>query len=541
MEKREPSLIPEWLRSSGHGSGFGSSNQLSSHSDSFNSKNRNSRSRSDVDSVRSPFLERSSSTNSRRGSSNGSTRHAYSSFNVSRSNRDKGLSRERDRVSYSDPWDNDTYFPPGNLLIGKGQEQLRRSNSMTTRKQGNNLAQGHTVGVKNGGRINGYNGDDRLSGPGTLKSYRRIGFDKDFPSLGAEERNGGPDVVGISSPGLSPVRSLSVGNSALNVGEGWTSALAEVPNVIEKSGTGSHANVSSSATSTGPTCRNMAEALVQAPRTVTPPQGYAKAQRLEDRARQLIPVVPSAPKSSVLNSSDKFKTRPVFRSGEAGLASLRNTQQQSSFVFGSFQSNPLSQMKPDTITKLVVLKPVRENGVSAVKESGSPSVQAATSQPPAASSTQPTTSVRRASANMTAAKTAEKKLYLAQTQSRNAFFSALKQNTSSNISSSPTANSSKDLVASDPSNAQAAERDEIMVEKVSEVAEKHSRFESVARPDEKEAEFLKSLGWDENDSEEDEALTEEEIKAFNEQYKKFKPSLVQKLPIIEEATKKITP
>lgn len=28
MEKREPSLVPEWLRSSGHGSGVGSSNHL---------------------------------------------------------------------------------------------------------------------------------------------------------------------------------------------------------------------------------------------------------------------------------------------------------------------------------------------------------------------------------------------------------------------------------------------------------------------------------------------------------------------------------
>lgn len=226
--------------------------------------------------------------------------------------------------------------------------------------------------------------------------------------------------------------------------------------------------------------------------------------------------------SQVLNSSDKFKIRPVARSGEAGLASLRNTQQQPSFVFGSFQPNPVSQIKPDTTKKLVVLKPARENGASAVKESGSLSVQAAASQPTAASSIQLTSSVRKASVNMTAGKTAEKKPSLVQTQSRNAFFSALKQKTSTNITSSSSANNSKDLVASDPPSAPAAARDDIMVEKVSEVAERHSRFETVARPDEKEAEFLKSLGWDENDSEEDEALrplTEEEIRAFNEQVK----------------------
>ncbi|KAG7552415.1 hypothetical protein ISN45_Aa06g030160 [Arabidopsis thaliana x Arabidopsis arenosa] len=561
MEKRgEPSLVPEWLRSSGHGSGVGSSNQLlsssNSHSDSSsllrNSKNRNSRSRSDVDSVRSPFLDRSSSTNTRRGSSNGSTKHAYSSFNFNRSSRDKDRSREKDRLSYMDPWDHDTSLPFGTILIGGGQEPLRRSHSMTTRKQGNHLAQGFTVGYKNGGNINTYNGHGILSGTSPAKSSKRTGFDKDFPLLRAEERNGGPDVVRIASPVLSPTaQSLSVGNPALIVGEGWTSALAEVPNVIEKSGTGSHSNVGSSATLTVPTCRNMAEALVQAPgRTVTPPQ----AQTLEDRAirqsRQLIPVVPSAPKGSVHNSFDKSKTKPMFRSGEIGLASSRNTQQHSSVMLGNLQSNPGSQIKPDTTKKLVILKPARENGV--VAGGSPPNSRAAASQLTTAPSTQFTASVRStngpreprgASVNMIAGKTAEKKLSLAQTQSRNAFFSTLKQKTSTNISTDPSktsscilssveekANSSKELVASDPSSPQAAERDEIMesVEKVSDVVERVSRFESAVRPDPKEAAFLKSLGWDENDSEEDTLPMEEMI----EWCKKFKPSLLQKLPII---------
>lgn len=173
-----------------------------------------------------------------------------------------------------DPWDDDTSIPLGTFLIGRDHEQLRRSCSMTTRKQGNYLAQGLTLGLKNGGSINIYNGQGRLPGTSPAKSSKKTGFDMDFPSLKAEERNGGPDVVRISSPGLSPaVQSLPVGNSALIVGEGWTSALAEVPNVIEKTGAGSHANVGISATLTGPTGRNMAEALVQAPaRTGTPRQ-----------------------------------------------------------------------------------------------------------------------------------------------------------------------------------------------------------------------------------------------------------------------------
>ncbi|VVB08345.1 unnamed protein product [Arabis nemorensis] len=570
MEKREPSLVPEWLRSSGHGSNqlLSSSSHSVSSSLSNNSKSRTSRRTSDVDSVRSPYLDRSSSTNTRRGSSNGFTKNAYSSFNFGRSNRDKDRTRERDRLSYMDPWDFDTPFPLGTFLIGREQEQLRRSYSMTTRKQGNHLAQGLTLGLKNGGSINVYNGKGTLPGSSPAKSLKKTGFDKDFPLLTAEESNGGPDLVRISSPGLCPaVQSLPVGNSALITGEGWTSALAEVPNVIEKTGAGSHANVGNSATLMGPTGRNMAEALVQAPsRTGTPPQGSVSTQRLEDRAikqsRQLIPVVPSAPKGLGLNSSDKSKAKPLVRSGESGLASLRNTQQQSSMVLGNLQPNPGSQIKPDTSKKLVVLKPARENGVASTKESGSPT---AASQLTSAPSTQVTASVRStnsprdlkgASVNVIAGRTVEKRPFLAQTQSRNAFYRALKQNSSTNISTDPSeasscilsfveekANSFNELPASDSSSRQAAERDEIMekVEKVSKVRERNNGFESAERPDEKEAEFLKSLGWDENNSEEDEAITEEEIRSFIEQYKKCKPSLVQKLPFIQEATKDVTP
>ncbi|KFK32130.1 hypothetical protein AALP_AA6G202200 [Arabis alpina] len=422
---------------------------------------------------------------------------------------------------------------------------------MTTRKQGDHQPQGLTLGLQNGGSVNICNGKGILPGIIPAKSSRITGFDKDFPSLRVEESNGDRDVVRISSPGLChAVQSLPVGNSALIAREGWTSALAEVPNVIEKTSAGSHANVGNSSTLMGPTGRNMAEALVQAPRTGTPHQGSVNTQRLEDRAikqlRQLIPVVPSAPKGSGQNSSDKSKAKPVFRSGEIGLASSRNTQQQSSMLLGNLQSYPGSQIKADTTQKLVVLKPARENGVAAIKESGSPTgktnSQAAASQLTSAPSTQVTASVRSsnrprelkgASVNMIAGRTAEKRPFLAQTQSRNAFYRALKQNSSTNTSTDPSKTSSS-IPASDSSSRQAAETDEIMerVEKVSEVTERNNGFESTARPNGKEAELLKSLGWDENNSEEDEALTEEEIRDFIEQCKKCKPSLVQKLPVI---------
>ncbi|RID70558.1 hypothetical protein BRARA_C02570 [Brassica rapa] len=109
----------------------------------------------------------------------------------------------------------------------------------------------------------------------------------------------------------------------------------------------------------------MAEALLQPPRTGTPPQESSKIQRLEDRALKLIPVLPSTPKGSVLSSSDKSKNKPMPRSGEIGPASFRNTHQHSSIRLGNLPSNAGGQIKPDTTKKMVVLKP-------AVKESASP-------------------------------------------------------------------------------------------------------------------------------------------------------------------------
>ncbi|XP_013624042.1 PREDICTED: uncharacterized protein LOC106330022 [Brassica oleracea var. oleracea] len=310
-------------------------------------------------------------------------------------------------------------------------------------------------------------------------------------------RSGDPDAVKISSSDLSlAVQSLSVGDSGITAGEGWASAPAEVPNDIKKSG--SDSDITSN-TLTGQT-RNMAEALLQPPRTGAFPQGYSMIKRLEDQALKLIPVVPSAPKGSV------SMTKPMVRSGAVGLASFRNTHKHSSMLLGNIHSN---YGKPDS--KLVILNP-------AGKESGGPS--------------RITNSVA-AGFQMIAAPSAPFITSVAQTQSRNAFYSALKKKTSTNISTSSCifpsveekSDISKELVASNPSSVHAAERD--------------GGFEPADLPDEEEAEFLKSLGWDENNTEV-EALTDEEIRAFYEQHKKLKPSLMKKLPIIKEATEDAT-
>ncbi|KAG2295567.1 hypothetical protein Bca52824_042236 [Brassica carinata] len=403
MEKREPSLVPEWLRSSGNGSGVGNKSHIqSSSARSDNNKSRNPRAETDVDSVRSPLIDRSSSTDARRRF------------------REVKIGEWRDRPSYIDPWDRDSRFPFGTFLNGRNQEQSRRSNSMTTRKHDDYLAQGFTNATSS----------------------------RDFPRLKTEE--------GMKeTQTLLAVQSLSVGDSGITAGEGWASAR-RVPNDIKKSG--SDSDITSN-TLTGQT-RNMAEAFLQPPRT-----GIFNDKRLEDQALKLIPVVPSAPKGSV------SMTKPM----------------------------------------LVILNP-------AGKESGGPS--------------RITNSVA-AGFQMIAAPSAPFITSVAQTQSRNAFYSALKKKTSTNISTSSCifpsveekSDISKELVASNPSSVHAAERD--------------GGFEPADLPDEEEAEFLKSLGWDENNTEV-EALTDEEIRAFYEQHKKLKPSLMKKLPIIKEATEDAT-
>ncbi|CAN8303332.1 unnamed protein product [Cochlearia groenlandica] len=519
MDKGEPSLAPEWLRSSGHVSGLGSSSHFlvssssssSSHS-GFNIRNSNSiRTRTDVDSIHSPFLDRSSSTNSTRcPSSNGSAKHAYSSFN--RSYRDKDRGRDKDKGSYVDQWDFDTFIPLKNILTGRDQDKFRRSHSMVTSKHVSN----------NGGTSNSFNG------PSIGSSFHRYGFDKDFPSLGADEKH---DFARVSSPGLSSVvQSLPVGNSALIGGEGWTSALAEVPNVIVKA-CSPKANAVSTRALAG---LNMAEALVQAPaRTCTPPQGSVKTQRLEDLAikqsRQLIPVVPSAQKCSSLNHSDKSKTKQVVRTGETCLSPSRNAQQQQ-------QQQPSgNQLK--TEKKLLVLKPSRENGIAAVKESGSPTDNTksrAVCGQQIAQSTQSAPHVRSTHSPKdvkgTTTLTIEKKSSSSHTQSRNAFYSALKQKTTSTNSFSSVEekvnNSSNELKASSDPSSPLTTSDVEVTQITSQVVEKkknNTGFEVADTPDEEEAEFLRSLGWDENNCE-DEALTMDEILAFREQYEKLRNS-----------------
>lgn len=240
---------------------------------------RNRTSTGEFDSSRSAFLDRSSS-NSRRSSSNGSAKHAYSSF--SRSHRDKDREKDKDRSSFVDNWDRDSDYL-GNIFPSRVEKDtLRRSHSMVSRKPVEILPRRVASDLKNCSNGNIINVNGVLSGCGIGSSVHKAVFDKDFPSLGTEERQGVLDNGRVSSPGFSTaVQSLPAGNSPLIGGEGRTSALAELPAIVGGGSSGSFSVQQASVAASSPGSvapgatagLNMAEALAQAPsRTRTSPQ-----------------------------------------------------------------------------------------------------------------------------------------------------------------------------------------------------------------------------------------------------------------------------
>ncbi|XP_044475619.1 uncharacterized protein LOC123203343 [Mangifera indica] len=568
MERSEPTLVPQWLRSAGSATGGGStaphSASSSSHSDGTSSihhtRSRNAKSISDFDSPRSTFLDRTSSSNSRRSSSNGSAKHAYSSFN--RSHRDKERERDKDRLSYGDLWDHDSSDPLGNIVSSWiEKDTLRRSHSMVSRKQSEILPRSSNTSHNNGNGV--------LSGVSPGSNIKKSVFEKDFPSLGSEER-GVPDIGRVSSPGLSSaVQSLPVGSSALIGGEGWTSALAEVPPIIGNNSSGSFsAQTGVASTLSGqPSAMaglNMAEALAQPPaRARAGPQLSIKTQRLEEleikKSRQLIPVTPSMPKGLVHSFSDKSKPKTAVRAVEMNMVS-KNVQPPPSSLLQASQSLHGATAKSDLSKlshgKLYVLKPAWENDVSnPPKDVASPTSnansRAASNQlavaPSIASAPSKTpnnpkfsSGERKASTlNPIAVFPVERRPSLSQTQSRHDFFNHLKKKTSVNSSappgdsgsdiSSPTAEKSGEVLK-EAVGAPVSHRTDNGVEvtvngdaheeaqSFSNMGEKSVSCYPTVDPDE-EAAFLRSLGWEEN-SGEDEGLTEEEINAFLQECKK---------------------
>lgn len=163
----------------------------------------------------------------------------------------------------------------GSILPSRFEKEgLRRSHSSVSTKRGESwtkkLAADSTSVNKTSHSHN--NGGGGISGVKTA-------FDRDFPSLGAEEKQTDAEAGRVPSPGLSSaIQSLPIGNSVVIGGDGWTSALAEVPVIVASNGSSTSVvqpvqSASISTTTSMTTGRNMAETLAQGPpRAQTAPQ-----------------------------------------------------------------------------------------------------------------------------------------------------------------------------------------------------------------------------------------------------------------------------
>ncbi|KAL5984028.1 hypothetical protein ACLOJK_018130 [Asimina triloba] len=375
----EPTLVPEWLKGTNGGTNSGSSSSGNSHHPASSSqfddhaitlptRSRSSVSSSDHDAPRS-FMDRTSSSQIRRtSSSNGSIidkdsnahLRSYSSF--TRSHRDKDWDWDKEiEFRLGDHGIHDT--TSASLFSSKlEKDSLRHSQSMISGRRGEGWPR----------RL----GNDAGSvGGSIISTVQKAAFERDFPSLGAEERQGVSDISRVSSPGIgSASQNLPMASASVIGGECWTSALAEIPSIV-----GSNNTVLSSIQQASPlnspaavpntsTGLNMAETLVQAPaRARTVPHLSVETQRLEELAikqsRQLIPMRPSMPKTSALNS-DKTKSKASRAGDLSNLTKLGHLSSPSQLVNHAARVPVRSDsIKASQVGKLHVLKAGRENNV----------------------------------------------------------------------------------------------------------------------------------------------------------------------------------
>ncbi|KAK9713816.1 hypothetical protein RND81_06G052900 [Saponaria officinalis] len=565
MERNEPSLAPEWLRSNGGSTGGSGSNHhfASSQADgpvlALPTRSRSSKSISNTDSLHSPLLDRSSSSNSRRSSnSNGFSKHDKNSYprsysNFSRSHRD----RDRERSTIADNWDLDYCDPLRGMISGRAEDPLRRSQSLVSRRPGEHLQQRIPADMRNGVFKNHDNGNGSRSSVASVTGTQKVSFERDFPVLGSEERPKTPDVIRVSSPGLSRcIQSLSISNPQSVGSESWTSALVEVPSCPgNNSGAGSipalhsadtAASSSSSSlsvpvsTSTG---LNMAEALVQVPAQAhNAAQPSAQLQRDEfalAQSKKLIPMTPSMPKTLAPSSSLKLKPKTATRSSEIVVNPKNGVHHPTPLQVGSQSVRGVAVRgdgpKSPSSGKLLLLKSGRENGISPTFKDlqsptaiinnraadghsiGNPSVASGPSKNTHPSKISPGKQ-RTSGSGLNPGAGIDKRT------SRSNFFKLMREKSLNNTSGSISSVDSATSDVADNSGKEAKEQeDSAQTTPAVTTSELKCGDETCTMTDssspsmeidnEKERAFLLSLGWEDQAEGDEEGLTEEEIYA----------------------------
>ncbi|CAA2934739.1 Hypothetical predicted protein [Olea europaea subsp. europaea] len=461
----------------------------------------------------------------------------------------------------------------GNIWSSKFEQESLRHSQPISRKRGELWPKKVATSLSNTG---GNNSKGQLTNGSPVRSFNKSSFERDFPSLGAEERPATPEAGRIPSLGLSTaIQNLPIGSSAMIGGEKWTSALAEVPILTGRLATPSSSAPMALGTTIG---LNMAATVAQGPdRVQNMRQLPAGTQRLEKLAkkqsRQLIPVTPSMLKPLVLTSSDKQKTK----GGQLHFP-ISPSLSASQSPRGGLAKSDVS--KTSNVGKLHVLKPVREQNAvsSAAKDdlsstSSSKLVNSSLSITPSASAAVPIMFPPNNSiipAEHRPVSIALEKRPTPQAQSRNDFFKLMRKKSTANSSSIPDQSMANSLSVSDhgtsvsppatdkygelevttlstcnagdaplcvsPSEGHLSDKNGDLIynddacegQKYVSNGKKHQSSDPIIS--EEEAAFLRSMGWEENADEG--GLTEEEISAFYRDVTKLinsKPSL--KIPL----------
>ncbi|KAL6494544.1 hypothetical protein OROGR_031344 [Orobanche gracilis] len=581
MERSEPILVPEWLKNAGNSTGGGFISHTDDHAAPRIARNKSFVNSNGHDFGRSSSSERTTSSYFRRSSSSNSSGNVrtYSSFG--RNQRDRDWEKDtynyhdQDKSARGDRRHRDFSDPPVKTPISKFDRDERRSQSMVSWKRGDTRPT--KVATESSG-ASGKNTNGVLTRGNPVGALTKAAFERDFPSLGAEERAVTPEVGRVPSPGLNTgIQSLPV-TSALIGGEKWTSALAEVPMLVGSNGTispsvqqvASFSRVSNSTTSL-----NMAEAVAQGPsRAQTTPQLSVGTQRIEElvikQSRQLIPMTPSMPKTlpgkpmnlgylRLCNGKTAGFQQTLFL--EILDAAGFNFSDKQKCKLGQQHHHSTSSSHPvnhsprggsvkdvskasSTIGKLHVLKPAREkNGVTpVVKDNSSPTSSTKSVISPLLATSSGPASTRGPPDNVVSERkpvlTVLEKRPTSQARSRNDFFNLMRKK--SMETPSPVAEVESFLDKHAVVEALPADDTSLAVEtplsfNLSAICEekaetysngkKHPRCDPIIS-EEEEAAFLRSLGWEEND--EEGGLTDEEISSFCRDLTKHinsKPSL----------------
>lgn len=549
MEKSsEPTLAPQWLRSSRHVTSFVTSSPLHSD-DPAPSKLANNRSLSmnmNNKELRNTAASDRSVSSRTRWSSNSSTSPNFRSYNSFRSHRHRDMDKDINKYCEASTLRNhrsrdlpDTSRKPGWEIFE--EEGLGRSPPMISGR----ISEKWPRNLSNAGKIK------LTENKGLLASVSGVdkAIDCGIRPLVTEERQASPRFGRVGSPGLGKMtRGLPTG--ALGTTDNKSaSALADITAVAGNSISG--LSSMKEAASSGPSSPissksidrvlNMAETVAKGPPCAQTTSQLSHAnQRLEELAmkqsRQLIPLKPLVAKASVPNPSDKPRTKVEL---------LQQTVSA---------SHPASR---SLSSKLHVFKPTRErSGVSSgVNSSLSPNRR---SNGPNALLAVPVSASTQSPANIAASSTSERKpvgtmvekKLSSQAQSRNDFFNLMRKkslgnNSAVNVEGSAVSTSSLDnsgvsevLTAhgipqdQDASLSDDSPRDEQSTEILGENTcdsdssdGQNSTYKSFPKSDailsseEEEAAFMRSLGWEENSDEG--GLTEEEISAFYKDVTKY--------------------